>query len=155
MNSPIDMLELVRELSRRPRGKACIVLTHEYVGQKEWAATLARKTGVEHVDLLDAFLSDGSLRDTIGSFGVDDLFRYLRGKKGPKVLIVTGTEFLKATWIGQTNAMEKFASQIEMWVNSPALLIAMQFDAYLAKRRFIRFPDRLFVVDQKNTLAVT
>lgn len=155
MNSPIDMLELVKELPMRPRGRACIVLGHEYVGQKGWASALATKTGIEHIDLLDVFLCDETLRNVAGSFAIDDFFRYIQGKKEPKVLIVTGMEFLKATWIGQANAMEKFASQIEMWANSPALLIVMQFDTYLAKRRFTRFPDRLFMIDQKNTLAVT
>jgi hypothetical protein len=131
------------------------VLTHEYVGQKEWASTLATKTGIEHIDLLDTFLSDETLRNMVGSFGVDDFFRYIQGKKGPKVLVVTGMEFLRATWTGQANVMEKFASQVEMWANNPALLIVMQFDPCLAKRPFTRFPDRLFVVDQKNTFAVT
>jgi hypothetical protein len=35
MNDPVDMAKLVKNLPSRPRGRACIVLTHEYDGQKE------------------------------------------------------------------------------------------------------------------------
>ena len=44
MSDPVNIVQLVRDLPSRPRGRACIVLTHEYEGQKEWAAELARQT---------------------------------------------------------------------------------------------------------------
>ena len=34
MTDPIDMVALVQELPDRPRGRACIVLTHDYGHQK-------------------------------------------------------------------------------------------------------------------------
>ena len=38
MSDPVNMVQLVNSLPSRPRGRACIVLTHEYEGQKEWAS---------------------------------------------------------------------------------------------------------------------
>ena len=53
MSNPVNIVQLVNSLPSRPRGKACIVLTHEYEGQKEWAMELARQTDSEHLDLLE------------------------------------------------------------------------------------------------------
>jgi hypothetical protein len=63
MNEPTNMVQLVRELHSRPRGKACIVLTHEYEGQKEWAAELARQTDSGHIDLLELFAKEKTLSE--------------------------------------------------------------------------------------------
>ena len=52
MNRPLNMIKLVNNLPSRPRGKACIVLTHDYKGQREWAMELARQTDSDHIDLL-------------------------------------------------------------------------------------------------------
>jgi len=68
MSDPVNMVQLVRSLPSRPRGRACIVLTHEYEGQKEWAAELARQTECEHLDLLELFAQDVNLGNKIGQF---------------------------------------------------------------------------------------
>ena len=65
-----------------------------------------------------------------------------------------GLEFLKATWTGQANVMEQFASQVEYWDKSPSLLFVLQYDKTLATRDFRRFRQYTFVVDQKETLAL-
>lgn len=155
MTEAVDMIKLVKKLPSRPRGRACIVLTHDYGGQKDWAFELAKLTGMDHIDLLDLFENEKDLSQNISSFQVADLFGLLTGESSASVLIVTGIEFLTASWAGQSGAFEQFAGQIEMWSKSPALLFVMQFDSFLAKRKFIRFPQYTFVIDQKETFALT
>lgn len=155
MGDAVNMIKLAEELARRPRGRACVVLTHEYSEQKAWAVELARKTGLEHIDLLDLFADNEGLAERVSSFTVKDLFSLLQNKGNSSVLIVTGAEFLKASWSASSNAIEQFASRVEMRDQSPALLFVLQFDSVLAKRKFTRFPQYTFVVDQKETLALS
>ena len=149
------MVTLVKEdLPSRPRGRACIVLTHEYGGQKEWAAELARQTGSEHLDLLDLFCQDPELSSRIGQFPIPSLFKFLKNHNQAPVLIISGMEFLKATWAGQSNAVEQFASHVETWNQNPCLLFVLQYDKIIATHNFGRRYQHTFVVDQKETLAL-
>jgi hypothetical protein len=152
MASPFGMIEVAKEIPTRPRGRACLVVTEEYFGQKEWGARLAELTSMQHVDLLDEFSTDPTLAQSVSSFSVTKLFEHLRQKNQSPLLIVTSLEFLRATWIG--NAIEQFAQQIETWDKTPALLIVIQYSDVLAKRKFTRFPDKTFVIEQKNTLKL-
>lgn len=154
MSDPVNMVQLVKDLPSRPRGRACIVLTHEYEGQKEWAAELARQTDSEHIDLLEFFTQDTKLSSKIGQFLVPSLFDFLKGQSQAPVLIVSGIEFLKATWSGQSNVVEQFASHVETWNQSPCLLFVLQYDKVIATREYRRFRQYTFVVDQKETLAL-
>ena len=154
MTVAVDIVKLVRSLPSRPRGRACIVLTHEYDGQKEWAAELARQTDSEHIDLLELFAEDRTLGSRLDQFLIPGLFDFLKGRSRASVLIVSGMEFLKATWTGQSNVTEQFASHVETWNQSPCLLFVLQYDKTLATREFRRFRQYTFVVDQKETLAL-
>ena len=154
MSDPVNMVQLVKDLPSRPRGRACIVLTHEYEGQKEWAAELARQTDSEHIDLLQLFAQDTKLSSKIGQFLVPSLFDFLKGQSQAPVLIVSGIEFLKATWSGQSNVGEQFASHVETWDQKPCLLFVLQYDKIIATREYRRFRQYTFVVDQKETLAL-
>ncbi len=160
MNEPVDMVQLVRSLPSRPRGRACIVLTHEYDGQKEWAAELARQTDSEHIDLLELFAEHGDLSSKISSFNVAGFFELLKKLKEPPFsihnssFIISNMEFLKATWAGQSNVVEQFASHVETWNQSPCLLFVLQYDKTLATREFRRFRQYTFVVDQKETIKL-
>jgi len=154
MSDPINMIEMVRDLPSRPRGRACIVLTHEYEGQKEWAAKLARLTDSEHIDLLEFFARDAELSSKIGQFLIPSLFEFLKDQSEAPALIISGMEFLKATWTGQSSATEQLASHVETWNQSPCLLFVLQYDKTLATRKFRRFRQHTFVVDQKETLAL-
>lgn len=154
MSDPVNMVQLVKTLPSRPRGRACIVLTHEYEGQKEWAAELARQTDSEHIDLLELFIKDETLGNQLGQFLVPRLFEFLKGRSQTPVLIVSGMEFLKATWTGQSNAVDQFASHVETWNQSPCLLFVLQYDKIIATREYRRFRQYTFVVDQKETLAL-
>ncbi|MBU4480661.1 hypothetical protein KKG48_04450 [Patescibacteria group bacterium] len=149
------MIKLMQELSKRPRGRACILLTHDYADQKEWAMELAKQTGSEYVDLLDHFKEKRELAEKISSLNVTRLFSLLRTISDKSVLIVTGMEFLKATWSAQNNALEDFAKHVETWTKSPAMLFVLQFDSTLAERKFTRYPQYQFMVDQKETYALT
>ena len=154
MSDAVNMVQLVKSLHSRPRGKACIVLTHEYEGQKEWAEELARQTDSEHIDLLDLFTAEETLSRDLSRFSVTGLFEFLKDRSQAPVLIVSGMEFLKATWSGQSNAVEQFASRIETWNQQPCLLFVLQYDKIIATREFRRFRQYTFVVDQKETLAL-
>ena len=154
MSDPVNMVQLVRSLPSRPRGRACIVLTHEYEGQKEWAAELARQTESEHLDLLELFSEDLELSGKIRQFLIPNLFEFLKGYDKAPVLIVSGIEFLKATWSGQTNSVEQFTTHVETWNQKPCLLFVLQYDKIIATREFRRYRQYTFVVDQKETLAL-
>ncbi len=80
MSDPGDIVALVRALPSRPRGRGCIVLTHAYEGQREWAAELARQTGSEHIDLMALFVQDTDISRQIGQFHVPRLFEFLTGR---------------------------------------------------------------------------
>ena len=154
MSDPVNMVQLVRSMPSCPRGRACIVLTHEYEGQKEWAAELARQTDSEHLDLLELFAQDVNLGNKIGQFLIPNLFEFLKGYDKAPVLIVSGIEFLKATWSGQTNSIEQFTTHVETWNQKPCLLFVLQYDKTIATREFRRYRQYTFVVDQKETLAL-
>lgn len=154
MATPIDMLKLTKELPSRPRGRACIVFSHEYGEQKRWAAELARQAEADHLDLLDHFAENDDLGDRLSTFSIDQLFDFCRTKSNLKVLIISGLEFLKATWSGQPSVLENFAHQVETWDKFPALVFIIQFDPILAKREFKRFPQYRFIIDQRETLAL-
>ena len=154
VSEAIDMIKLVEDLPKRPRGRACAVLTHEYYGQKAWATELSQRTGAKHVDLLDLFADNEQLASNVSSFSVDELFNLLQKQVESPALIVTGIEFLKAAWSGNANAFEQFAHRMETREQLPAIIFVMQFDSELAKRRFKRFRQYKFVIDQKETLAL-
>jgi len=154
MSDAVNMVQLVKGLASRPRGRACILLTHDYEGQKEWAETLALQTGSEHINLLDLFVQDTQLSSQIGEFLVPNLFAFLKKRSKTPVLIVSGLEFLKATWTSQSDVIEQFTSHVETWNQSPCLLFVIQCDPIIATTEFRRFRQYKFVVDQKETLAL-
>jgi len=154
MSDPVNMVQLVRDLPSRSRGRACIVLTHEYEGQKEWAAELARQTDSEHLDLLELFAQDANLSNKIGQFLIPSLFEFLKNYCQAPVLVISGMEFFKATWTGQSNVVEQFASHVETWNQKPGLLFVLQYDKIIATREYRRYRQYTFVVDQKETLAL-
>lgn len=154
MDNATDMTQFVRELPLRPRGRASVVLTHEYSGQKKWAEKLATLTDSDHLHLLDEFAEDLNLANGISAFMVQDLFDFLKEQSEKKVLIVSGIEFLIATWSGQTRAISEFTSRIENWNSSPCLLFVVQYDKSIANTKFTRHRQYSFVVDQKETFAL-
>ena len=155
MSDSVNMIQFVTALARRPKGRAAVVLTHEYEGQKEWAAQLARQTNSEHINLLELFSKDLALSNGIEQFLVRNVFDFLKDRSQAPVLIISGMEFLKATWTGQSNSVEEFASQVQTWNKSPCLLFVLQYDKLLTRYDFgQRFRQYTFVVDQKETLAL-
>ncbi len=154
MSNAINIVQLVRDLPSRPRGRACFVLTHEYVGQKEWAEELAQRTNSEHLNLLEIFTQDKNLGGKIGQFLIPNFFEFLKNHCQAPVLVISGMEFLKATWAGQSNIVEQFASHVETWNQKPCLVFVLQYDKIIATREYRRYRQYTFVVDQKETLAL-
>ena len=154
MKKAVNMIDLVSELPRRRRGRACIVLTHDYAGQKKWAAALAEQTDSDHINLLDYFSADTKLSAKLSALSVKDLFELLKQKKGKDVLIVSGIEFLKAAWSGQTTIIQQFASMVSTWDKTPGLLFVIQYDKQLAEFNFTNRFQYTFLVDQRETLKL-
>ena len=154
MADAIDMVKLVHGVSERKRGRACIVMTHDYGGQKSWAMELAQKTGAEYVDLLDLFTNDEGLSKNLQEYSVAKLFSLFRERAAKPVMIVSGIEFLRASWSGNVDASEHLANQIETWQDEPALVFVMQYDKAITERPFRRFRQYTFVVDQRETIAL-
>ena len=155
MSDPVNMVLFVKELSRRPKARAAVVLTHEYKSQKDWAEELAEQTDAEHINLIDLFTEEPALSSKIEQFSVQQLFDYLKNKIQAPVLIISGMEFLKATWTSQPKAAQEFASRVQTWNQSPCLLFILQFDKLIATYDFgNRYRQYTFVVDQRETLAL-
>ncbi len=155
MSDPVNMVLFVKQLSRRPKAKAAVVLTHEYKGQKEWAEKLAMQTDTEHINLIDLFTEEPALSSQIKQFSVQQLFDYLKNKSQAPVLIISGMEFLKATWTSQHKAAQEFASRVHTWNHNPCLLFILQYDKLIADYNFgNRYRQYTFVVDQRETLAL-
>ena len=155
MGEPVDMKKLILELPGRRRGKACMVLTHDYAGQKKWATKLAEQTSSDHIDLLDYFSANKELSAKIGALSVKDLFDLLLKQQSKKdVLIVSGIEFLKAAWSGQTTIIGQFASMVSTWDKTPSLLFVLQYDKELAEYNFTKRYQYTYLVDQWETLAI-
>ena len=150
----VDLIHLIEDLPKRQRGRACIILTRNYLQQKAWAAKLAGIASTVHLDLLDELAgSDKALK--MAGFSVEGLFKYLENRPPTPVLVVSGIEFIKATWAyNPRKTMAQFAQQVEMWSRKPALLFVTQYDSLLANAQFRRFPDLQFVVDQQNTISL-
>jgi len=149
-----NIVAFVQKLPDRGRGSACVVLSHDFAGQKSWAAELARQADASHLDLLELFAADQQLAARLREFSVAKLFDFLAGFAGKPVLVVSGLEFLKATWSGLPTATEEFASRVETWPGKPALLFVMQYDKALADRDFSRFKQYAFVIDQGETIKL-
>ena len=154
MKEPLNSIEFVAELKQRPRGRACLVLTEDYAGQDSWSAKLAEQTNSDHVHVLSAFSATPGLSQQVSCFLMPDFFKWLQSRASKPVLIVSGFEFLLAAWSGQSGFLEQFTTQVEMWNKTPALLLVTQYDRYLAERPFTRYPDKTFVIHQKETLAL-
>lgn len=149
----VDLMQFSKALPKRQRGRACIVLTRDYLEQKSWAAKLSDNANVDHLNLLDEFTKENQLVK-MSTFSVEGLFNYLEKKSSSSLLIISGIEFIKATWAhSPKRAMDQFARKVEMWNKNPALLIVMQYEPILAQMQFNRFPDLQFVIDQQNTIA--
>lgn len=155
MSAPVNMVLFVNALARRPKARAAFVLTHEYTGQKEWAEELSRRTDTAHINLIERFAKEPALSNQIEQFSVQHLLNYLKNKSQAPVLIISGMEFLKATWSSQPKAAQELASRVQTWNQSPCLLFILQYDKLIATYDFgSRYGQYTFVVDQRETLAL-
>ena len=154
MNESVDMIRFVADLVKRPKGKAAIVLTHDYAGQKQWASDLAMKTGAEHLPILDIFSEKPDLSNKLSLFTVSGLFDFIRRQSKANIAIVSGFEFLKSTWSGQSSAKKEFANRVHTWPCTPHILFVVQHDTVLASHEFGRRYRYRFIVDQKDTIKL-
>jgi len=154
MAEAIDMVEFVRHVAGRQRGRACVVITRDHADQREWAAKLAAQTGACHIDLLELFAAEGQLADNLTLYSPGNLFTLLQERVDNPVAVISGLEFLKASWSGSSGASEEFAGRIETWHDHPAFIFVMQYDKSIAERPFRRFRQYTFVIDQGETYAL-
>jgi hypothetical protein len=151
------MVAFVRdELPRRARGRACFLLTQDYTGQTIWADRLAALAGVPHLNVLRHFGANPDLASRTSTFTVRDLFQLATAEsKSQPVLIVSGFEFLRAAWSGQSLNLEALASEVELWNRRPALLLVTQHDPAIANRPYTRYPTQRTVIDQSKTVSLS
>jgi hypothetical protein len=155
MSDSIDVVELVEGLAQRRRGRACIVFTHDYRDQAQWAARLAEKSGAEHIDLLDEFSQDSELSGSMRSMLIPAFFEFLAGRSSAPVAVVSGIEFLKATWSADRDYAKQFSGMVERWNKTPALLLVMQYDRKIAQYNFTdRYADNTYLVDRRETIKL-
>lgn len=156
MKDAINMVKFAAILIQRRRGRACAVLTRDFQGQKAWAKDLAAQADAEHLDLLDHFIANPDLAAQLSEFSVDRLFASFKKITPKPLLVVTGAEFLKATWSAQPGAEEDFARHLETWESQPALLFVLQHTSALADYKFSsRLQGQTFVIAQEDTLALS
>ena len=154
MADGIDIVGFVRDVSARMRGRACVVMTHDFKGQQDWATKLARLSNAEHIDLLDLFEKEEMLGNNLASYQPEGVFSLLKNRVKQGTAVVSGIEFLKASWTGRQNSAEEFAARLEMWQDDPALVFVMQYDKAIAERPFRRFRQYSFIIDQRETFAI-
>ena len=154
MADGIDIVAFVHNVAARKRGRACVVMTREYSSQREWAAKLAELADSEHIDLLDLFHGEEQPADNLAAYTPDGVFRLLQDRVKQGTAVVSGIEFLKASWSGRPNGAEEFAARMETWQDDPALVFVMQYDKAIAERPYRRFRQYSFVVDQRETFAL-
>jgi len=154
MNQAINLVEFVKSVSARLRGRACIILTQKYDEQKEWAYKLAQQTGSGHIDLLDHFAQDQELSGKTGNFMVSNLYKFLEDHSQNSRLVVSGLEFLIATWTAQPDAMDEFLTQLNTWEKNPCLIFLIQYQSKIMTYNFGRRFNNTYVVDQRETLAL-
>ncbi|MFC1497172.1 hypothetical protein ACFLS1_01695 [Verrucomicrobiota bacterium] len=154
MTDGVDILKEVKNLAKRRRGKALMVLTTDYTGQKAWAAELAQQADGQHMDLLDHFAANEELAGKVGAINVEELFELLSEVADAKLLIVTGLEFLRAAWSGQSGIQEAFCHHVETWDKRLSLVFVTQFEKLLENRVSDRFQHQ-FTFNQKDTFALT
>ena len=154
MSEPINMIDFVRSVKARQRGRACVVLSREYEDQRDWAIKLAEQTNSGHLDLLEIFAQNQELSSKIGQFMVPKLFEFLKNHTQDEVLVISGLEFLMATWSAQPDAIDEFLSQVKTWDKEPALIFVIQHNTKMTTYDFGRRFQYTFVVDQKETLAL-
>jgi hypothetical protein len=63
-------------------------------------------------------------------------------------------EFLIASWVAQSKAIDLFAERVKTRSRSPALLFVVQYDKALAEYDFGRRFQYTYIVDQRETLAL-
>ena len=68
MSKLINIVQLVKELPERPRGRSCVVLTNDYNQQNIWSTRLAQQTNSDHINLLERFSKNDSLSSDISQF---------------------------------------------------------------------------------------
>ena len=155
MKDTIDIIKFTKDLPLRSRGQACVIFTHEYSVQKEWAAELSKQTGFKHLDLFEYFESKSELAENLSSYNLSQLFKDLSTYNEHDLIIISGTEFLTSTWAGQQSVFDQFATKIENWNKKPALMFVMQYEKSLLNRKFTRHPQYKFVIDIKDTYKLT
>lgn len=169
MNEAVDMVELIKKMPSRRRGKACAVMTRDYREHRNWASKLAERAECNYLDLMELFRQDRELTNSLRKFSVRGFFDFLKdidvdqlssGKSSAfqcrhsDVMIVSDMEFLIATWIDQSKCMHQFARQLETWNRTPCLLLVIQHDRFIESYNFKRHAHQRFVVKQQETLKL-
>ncbi len=152
----LDLIQFSRELANR-RNKAALLLTPDVREQHQIAAQLATALAAPHLDVLDRFQADAKLAEQIAGFAPSDFFKLVAKEKSAPLLVISGLEFLLATWIAQGDAKQvkqDLCRQIELWEQKPAFLLVAQQDAVFADYVPTRHTGSQVIVQHSQTLAL-
>lgn len=153
MSVPVDMPAFVRKLPQRRRGQACIVLTRDPAGAPAWAETLAVRAEATHLDLLDHFQAHPGLTARVSEIGPRELLDLLKESTPRGTLVVSGLEFLRATWQARPGLDEDLAKTLEFWMGPPSLVLVLAEDRFYRDRDFSRMQQPM-IVHQTDTYAL-
>ena len=156
MSDGVDIIKEAGQLPSRRRGRAMIVLSHDFQGLEPWAVELAQRLNdAEHINVLDHFIAHEELGSTAGTTTLDELFSLLGTLTDRKILVVSGIEFLRAAWSAQSGIVDAFAHKVETWERRPALVFVTQYDKKLENLKSARFGGHQFVFNQKDTYSLS
>jgi len=97
-NNLLDILSYI-ERQKRESYRAFFIVGPANFGKSDFARELAEKADGRYLDLLELFLNDQSLSDSIDTFRPTDLERLLIDLgDGVELLIVDNIDFLINTW---------------------------------------------------------
>jgi hypothetical protein len=153
----LDLVTFSNELATR-RNKAALLLTPDVREQGAIAAQVAVALGVPHMNVLDRFRADDKLVDQIAGFSPADFFRLIAREKSSSLLVISGLEFLLATWLAQGDAKQvklNFCQQVELWSQKPAFLLVTQQDPVFAAYQPTRHTGSQVIIEFSKTLALT
>jgi hypothetical protein len=153
----LDLIKFSSELAAR-RNKAALLLTPDVREQHNLAARLANTLSVPHLDVLDRFRADTELTEQIAGFAPTDFFKLVGKEKSAPLLVISGIEFLLASWIAQSDAKQvkrNFCQQIELWSQKPAFLLVAQQDSIFAEYLPTRHTGSPIIIQLSQTLALT
>lgn len=97
-NDLIDLIQLIN-FQTKEQYRAVMILGPADCGKTRFAKLLAQKIKAKYIDLLETFVNDENLSESIDTFDVYSFKKYLRNLVADEpVIIIDNIDFLVNTW---------------------------------------------------------